>query len=72
MAQQGGSSARIGVDIGGTFTDVVLEKGASRYTAKVLTTPRAPEEGVGQGIQGVLAQSGVAPDEVSLDRKSVV
>ncbi len=66
MAQQGGSSARIGVDIGGTFTDVVLEKGASRYTAKVLTTPRAPEEGVGQGIQGVLAQSGVAPDEVSL------
>ena len=66
MAQQGGSPARIGVDIGGTFTDVVLEKGESRYTAKVLTTPRAPEEGVGQGIEGVLADSGVAPGEVTL------
>ena len=61
MTQQGGSPPRIGVDIGGTFTDVVLEKGTARYTAKVLTTPRAPEQGVGQGIQGVLADSGVAP-----------
>ena len=66
MAQQDGSPARIGVDIGGTFTDVVLEKDSARYTAKVLTTPRAPEEGVGQGIEGVLAQSGVTPGEVSL------
>ncbi|MBT3626845.1 MAG: hydantoinase/oxoprolinase family protein, partial [Rhodospirillaceae bacterium] len=66
MTQQGGSPPRIGVDIGGTFTDVVLEKGTARYTAKVLTTPRAPEQGVGQGIQGVLADSGVAPGEVAL------
>ena len=66
MTQQGGSPPRIGVDIGGTFTDVVFEKGTARYTAKVLTTPRAPEQGVGQGIQGVLADSGVAPGEVAL------
>jgi N-methylhydantoinase A len=66
MAQQDSSPARIGVDIGGTFTDVVLEKDSARYTAKVLTTPRAPEEGVGQGIEKVLAQSGVTPGEVSL------
>ena len=37
---------RLGVDIGGTFTDVALEVGDKRYTAKGLTTPRAPEDGV--------------------------
>ncbi len=66
MAHKGEAVTRIGVDIGGTFTDVVLEKGAARHTAKVLTTPRAPEEGVAQGISGVLEASGVKPNEVSL------
>jgi len=37
------SPNRLAVDIGGTFTDVALETGAGRVTAKVLTTPRAPE-----------------------------
>ena len=36
---------RLGVDIGGTFTDVALEVGDRRYTAKGLTTSRAPEDG---------------------------
>ena len=66
MARQQGSVARIGVDIGGTFTDVVLEKGQVRHIAKVLTTPCAPAEGVEHGIQSVLADSGVTPGEVSL------
>jgi len=66
MLRQQNLTARIGVDIGGTFTDVVLENGQMRHTAKVLTTPRAPEEGVSAGIRGVLADSGVTPDEVSL------
>ena len=66
MLRQQNLTARIGVDIGGTFTDVVLENGQMRHTAKVLTTSRAPEEGVSAGIRGVLADSGVTPDEVSL------
>ena len=33
------SKIRLGVDIGGTFTDVALEIGERRYTAKGLTTP---------------------------------
>ncbi len=37
---------RLGLDIGGTFTDVALEIGERRFTAKTLTTPGAPEEGV--------------------------
>jgi N-methylhydantoinase A len=38
--------ARLAVDIGGTFTDIVLEARGRRWTGKVLTTPRAPEDAV--------------------------
>ncbi|MDD9878030.1 MAG: hydantoinase/oxoprolinase family protein, partial [Magnetovibrio sp.] len=57
---------RLAVDIGGTFTDIVLEAGARRVTAKVLTTPAAPEEGVIQGIEAALGEAGLAPDALSL------
>ena len=42
--------ARLAVDIGGTFTDLCLEWNGKRESVKVLTTPRAPEEGVLTGI----------------------
>jgi N-methylhydantoinase A len=48
---------QLGVDIGGTFTDVALDTGSVLYTAKVLTTPQAPEEGVMAGIDAVLAKA---------------
>jgi len=58
---------RLGVDIGGTFTDVVLERDDGlMHTTKVLTTPRAPEEGVLDGIEVVMKAAGVSPAEVSL------
>jgi N-methylhydantoinase A len=60
------SPVRLGVDIGGTFTDVALEAGERRYTAKNLTTPRAPEQGVLTAVASVLSQAGVAPGDVSL------
>ena len=57
---------RLAVDIGGTFTDVVLQ-GPSDYTSgKVLTTGHAPEEGVLNGINKVLGEANVRPDEVEL------
>ena len=43
-------SVRLAVDIGGTFTDVVLETPKARFSTKVLTTKTAPEEGVLDGI----------------------
>ena len=43
-------SVRLAVDIGGTFTDVVLETPGGRYSAKVLTTKSAPEDGVLDGM----------------------
>jgi N-methylhydantoinase A len=61
-----GRTARLGVDIGGTFTDVALEAAGRRWTAKILTTSTAPERGVLAAMQAVLAAAGVAPAQVAL------
>ncbi len=57
---------RIGVDIGGTFTDVVLlgADGALR-TKKVLSTPDDYARGVVHGVLELLAETGAAPASVS-------
>jgi N-methylhydantoinase A len=57
---------RIGVDTGGTFTDVALvdDEGARVHTAKVLTTPDDPSVGVLAGTEEVLAAAGIALSEV--------
>ena len=57
---------RIGVDVGGTFTDVVLEHGDTLTTSKVLTTPDAPDVAVLAGVDDVLARSGADPAAVGL------
>ncbi len=57
---------RVGVDIGGTFTDVALEVGNRRYTAKGLTTQRAPEGGVLAILAAVIAEAGIAPGAINL------
>ena len=57
---------RIAVDIGGTFTDVVLEQGEALFTTKVLTTPQAPDDAVTDGMRDVIAQSGIDPATVGL------
>jgi len=61
-----GAPARLAVDIGGTFTDVVVEQGGRRTTIKVLTTPRAPETAVLDGIERVLATAGIRPEAVAI------
>ncbi len=58
--------ARLGVDVGGTFTDVVLEAGPRRVTTKVLTTPKAPEASVLAGIHSVLQEAELAPRDIAL------
>jgi N-methylhydantoinase A len=67
----GGVSARLAADIGGTFTDLALEQadeggGVRRWTAKVLTTPAAPEKGVLEGIRTVLAKAGMGPADIAI------
>ena len=58
--------AKLAVDIGGTFTDLVLEKGGERHQAKLLTTPAAPEEAVLEGTNRILAESNTPLDAVEL------
>ena len=58
--------ARIAIDVGGTFTDVVIEQGSRQWTAKVLTTPDAPERGVTAAIAEVLKESDLRPDAVAI------
>ncbi len=59
-----GTAIRLGVDIGGTFTDVVLERGADWFSTKVLTTYAAPEEAIVEGMHLVCAKAGVKPSEI--------
>jgi N-methylhydantoinase A len=57
-------SARIAVDIGGTFTDIVLQQGESRWTGKVLTTPQRPAEGFMTAVRQIMAEAGLEPSAI--------
>ena len=57
-------TARLGVDIGGTFTDVVLEVDGNSISTKVLTTYAAPEDAIIEGIHQVCEKSGIAPSDI--------
>lgn len=57
---------RIAVDIGGTFTDLVLEWQGQRYCDKLLTTHQDPAQGVMQGIRQLLDTSGAKPSDIDL------
>lgn len=59
-------SARLAVDIGGTFTDVVLETGTTAHATKILTTPDAPERAVLDGVRAILAEAKCRPADVTL------
>jgi N-methylhydantoinase A len=59
-------TARLSVDIGGTFTDLVLlASDGATYSAKVSSTPAAPEDAVVTGMEQVLSAAGLAPGELA-------
>ena len=60
-----GDETRIGVDIGGTFTDVVTVSGGTVAVHKTPSTPDAPEEGVVDGLEAAREDGSVAPAAVS-------
>ncbi len=61
-----GPPYRLGIDIGGTFTDLVLlREGAPPVVAKVLSTPHSFARGVLDGVRALLHGAGVAPSEVA-------
>ena len=57
---------RLAIDIGGTFTDVVLERPHGRHTTKVLTTPEDPARGVLDAIERVLAAASTEARDIDL------
>ena len=62
---------RVGVDVGGTFTDIVLEKtddggGQSIYVHKVSSTPEDQSIGVVKGVLEICDVAGIAPGDVDM------
>ncbi len=60
------TGARIGIDVGGTFTDVALEVGGRRFTSKVLTTTDDPAVACMQALEEGLSRAGVGPRDVGV------
>jgi N-methylhydantoinase A len=58
--------ARLAVDIGGTFTDVVLDHDGGLDQLKLLTTPDAPERAVLEGVNTIVARTGIDASAVTL------
>ncbi len=56
---------RLAVDIGGTFTDLVLSLPGRTLSSKLLTTHESPDEAVIAGTQAILAEAGL--DGAALD-----
>ena len=55
---------RVGADIGGTFTDVVLEAGGKQYSTKVLTNYSEPGQAIIDGLHKVTGLAGVGIDAI--------
>ena len=59
-----GHQVRIGADIGGTFTDVVLEAGPQQFSAKVLTNYSEPEQAIIDGLMKITDKSGIGIERI--------
>ncbi|MBU9224794.1 hydantoinase/oxoprolinase family protein [Burkholderia multivorans] len=58
--------ARVGVDIGGTFTDVALELGGKLFSTKVLTDYTAPERAIVKGVGIVASKAGIELKDIGV------
>jgi N-methylhydantoinase A len=58
---------RLGVDVGGTFTDLLLvrDETGDMYRVKTPSTPADPSEGVLVGIRRICEESGVSPGDLA-------
>src|SRR5437667_380326 len=58
---------RLGVDVGGTFTDLPLvhDETGSVHRVKTPSTPADPSDGVLTGVRRICAESDVSPDDLA-------
>ena len=66
-ASSRGQGLRLGVDVGGTFTDLLLldERNGRTFTAKVPSTPEDSSQGVLNGIEKICRTAGIAPSDIT-------
>ncbi len=66
-AKQNAARYRIGIDTGGTFTDVVAveERTGRIFTTKVPSTPHDPSAGLVAGVRRIMAEVGIRPNQVT-------
>ena len=62
----GSHSNKIGVDIGGTFTDVALESRRGLFTTKILTDYSKPERAILEGIKSVATEADIQLSDIDL------
>ena len=60
------TGARVGIDVGGTFTDVALEVGGRRFTSKVLTTTDDPAVACMRALEEGLVRSQTGPSDIDV------
>ena len=63
-----GEGYRLGVDVGGTFTDLMLidEKSGKTHVAKVSSTPKDSSVGVLKGIEKICREASVDPSQINI------
>ncbi|ARM92120.1 hydantoinase A/oxoprolinase protein (plasmid) [Rhizobium sp. CIAT894] len=59
-------NCRVGVDIGGTFTDIALDLDGALHSTKVLTDYTAPERAILKGVKAVAETAGIALSEIGI------
>ncbi|MGO7897498.1 hydantoinase/oxoprolinase family protein [Rhizobium ruizarguesonis] len=59
-------NCRVGVDIGGTFTDIALDIDGTLHSTKILTDYTAPERAILKGVKAVADMAGIALSEIGI------
>lgn len=59
-------NCRVGVDIGGTFTDIALDLDGTLHSTKILTDYTAPERAILKGVKAVADMAGIALSEIGI------
>lgn len=66
MANSAPRNCRVGVDIGGTFTDIALDLDGALHSTKILTDYTAPERAIIAGVKSVADTAGIALSDIDI------